>query len=236
MNIDNFKCPICLEIYCDAHKPCVLTCGHSCCIEHVKNLQKCSICKCTIKDKSFKEAIFLKDMAIEYITTHKATYVDEYNYIVTKMNEFKIRDYDKKIFNTNTNISDIEAELLHSMCEVAKHTDIIKKLEEKKLNATKLLQQYIDDKNEICKNLPIIPEIKQSCKTCNNKCHIFATQQKCCFCMDKRPKSDLYLAYIDGIGDSQTHLRNIYYCPSCKKNNIGGDDWMNWLGESFEED
>jgi len=223
MNIDNFKCPICLEIYCDAHKPCVLICGHTCCIEHIKNIQKCSICKWEIKDKSFKEAIFLKDMAIEYITMHKTIYVDEYNYMVTKMNEFKIRDCEKKIFSINKNLFDIEADLSHSVCEIAKYTAIIKKLEEKKLSATKLLQQYIDDKNEICKNLSIVSknlsivsEIKQSCKTCNNKCHIFATHQKCCFCMDKRPYSDTYLIYVDGYGDSQTHLRNIYYCPSCK--------------------
>ena len=140
MDIHNFKCPICLEIYCDAHKPCVLTCGHSCCIEHVKNIQTCAICKCEIKDKSFKEAIFLKDMAVEYVMMHKTTYVDEYNYIVTKMTELKIRDCDKKITEINQALFEIETELVHLTCKVSQ-------LEDKKSRTIIVLQQYIDEKN-----------------------------------------------------------------------------------------
>ncbi|KAJ1529107.1 hypothetical protein HK096_009218 [Nowakowskiella sp. JEL0078] len=39
---------------------------------------------------------------------------------------------------------------------------------------------------------------------------------RCCICMDRRPPSATYWAYVDGMGYAGTTNRQAFYCPSCR--------------------
>ncbi|KAH7398637.1 hypothetical protein DE146DRAFT_497769 [Phaeosphaeria sp. MPI-PUGE-AT-0046c] len=44
----------------------------------------------------------------------------------------------------------------------------------------------------------------------------------CCACADKRPPSEAYLLYVDGLGDDDTDSRSMHYCSGCQEywNNV----------------
>ena len=56
---------------------------------------------------------------------------------------------------------------------------------------------------------------KRKCDNCDN-CEL--TTPLCCYCMDKRERSNGYVVYnCTYMRDFTIQNRNYYYCPSCKK-------------------
>lgn len=44
-SISCVECPICFEQYSEVHVPCTLPCGHSFCLDHLKHMTTCPICR-----------------------------------------------------------------------------------------------------------------------------------------------------------------------------------------------
>ena len=89
-------------------------------------------------------------------------------------------------------------------------------------------------------------------------CHRCFRQQKnecqtgqnigCCYCLDKRTDDEASIRYLDGIGDIDTRkfgmifLKDMYYCPHCRKTKISSAEFdiilrqnvvnANFFGES----
>lgn len=116
MNINNFKCPICFEIYGDIYVPCTLQCGHSFCLEHIKHISQCPMCKIKIKNfTDIKQNCVLRDISKDYIKIYKDKYKEEYEEIIKQefdvliLEEIKKR---KEILNlVETNISIYKAKI-----------------------------------------------------------------------------------------------------------------------------
>lgn len=56
---------------------------------------------------------------------------------------------------------------------------------------------------------------------CGHPCDL--DTPKCCECSDRRPYTETYTVYMDGIGDIETGLRSDGYCPKCKYDDKGDE-------------
>lgn len=138
MDINNFKCLICLEVFNNAYVPCTLYCGHSLCIDHIKEIQKCPLCNQSIKNSSeIKPNCILRDISKEFIKINKHIYIEEYNEII----ENEIKNLEKNEKNARYNIHKNRFDEINNMNNIFKMiiNEIYKKTKEiKKLN--KLIQ------------------------------------------------------------------------------------------------
>jgi len=97
MNINNFKCPICFEVYGDIYLPCTLQCGHSFCLEHIKHISNCPLCKTKIKNfAEIKQNCILRDISKDYVRIYKDKYKEEYEEIIKQEQDVLISEETKK--------------------------------------------------------------------------------------------------------------------------------------------
>jgi hypothetical protein len=229
MDISNFRCPICIEIYGDINLPCTLNCGHSCCISHLEKMKDCPLCKHPIKNQNnFKENSFLRQMTKEFIFMNKELYVEEYKDIVhqeeEKLTQFltdeenkiveEIEDCNFDITGLQDKITELEDKIkynqfkiLDKQKELEKYNLSLKTINEKKMA---ILSKKINDTIIIYNH-----DYKKKGCMCNYLCSAYKAQKKCCYCLDKRPIEEYYEEYIDGKGNGKTAKRNKYYCPTC---------------------
>lgn len=83
MDINNFRCSICLEIFSKKYVPCTLQCGHSLCINHIMIIKSCPVCNQKIyNSKEIKPNCIFRDFPEEFIRMNKHIYDKEFNELI----------------------------------------------------------------------------------------------------------------------------------------------------------
>jgi hypothetical protein len=240
MDINNFRCSICLEIFSNYYTPCTLYCGHSLCINHIANIKNCPVCKQIIKNThEIKPNCVFRDISKEFIKMNKHIYAQEFCELIEQeiMALQKKEDDERKKFTKNsfhemkklkdnfiliTNNINTKLKEIKKLEKTIKNIDLIMQYDihlKKKLDAS-----YESDSNSDSSSssnsdseseLESKPQQKIDCNCGQYKCDIYKRQKRCCFCLDKREFQPKYIKYVDGRGHVYEAKRYEHYCPSC---------------------
>jgi hypothetical protein len=244
MDINNFRCSICLEIFSNYYTPCTLYCGHSLCIDHIANIKKCPVCKQTIKNShEIKPNCVFRDISKEFIKMNKHAYTQEFCELIEqekialqKEEQYNRDNFTKNSFHEIKKLKDNFTLITNNINTKLKE---IKNLENTIKNIDSIMQYNINLKKKMdsssesdsSSNSDSNSELDYSSDSysdldsksqqminCNcglHKCDIYKRQKRCCFCLDERDFQTKYIKYIDGRGPVAEAKRYEYYCPSC---------------------
>jgi hypothetical protein len=155
MDINNFKCSICFEIFSKSHPPCTLYCGHSICIDHISNMNNCPICKQTIKNShEIKPNCILRDISWDFIKINKHIYSHEFCEIIEqeKIILQKKEQHNRDNFVTNSfyEIEKLKNNFMLIVNNINKKIKEIKKLDNTIKNIDSIMQYdiYLKNKSE----------------------------------------------------------------------------------------
>lgn len=212
-----FECPICYDTYSEESIPTVLPCGHACCISHVRELRECFFCRRAIQNTFIAEPCFaLRNGSIKFSTLQSERQVLQ---LITEFGANPGGNEGANLVSSGTKIiaTDESDDKTGTISDEDTTNDSIK--EEKKILSDREVAEYFSKRNRELA-VSTIGRTSQSIlqkKSCGHVCTV-SNYQQCCACLDSRPVRDtnVYVAFIDGVGWVENAPRRAIYCAICR--------------------